>query len=286
MNSNKEWITAEEMEKLTLKAIGSRSMEDIELSQWLAKKNDYLDHELFLSGLSYEVQEKYEEAISSYKKCIESNPQYLTAYQHIGNSYVRLEEHDKAIATYTNIIKTFETWNLATTYYNLGITYLRVGKEKQARYSFHKSIYHDPSYYLPYSELTKLYAKSEEHERNILFVERIHNIFARDADYLNDIIAQLLNLAQQQRQQDKNSNADIYLNLCEKILTDSMEKFPGDANLHYNQACLYSLTNKKSKALDSLKQAIKLKADLTETAKEDADLNNIRDMPAFQKLLE
>ena len=55
--------------------------------------------------------------------------------------------------------------------------------------------------------------------------------------------------------------------------------------LHYNAACIYSLTNRKERALTHLRRAMELAPDnVRGYAENDDDLANIREEPAFKEL--
>ena len=72
-------------------------------------------------------------------------------------------------------------------------------------------------------------------------------------------------------------------------VADRLEtELPEDATwqmLHYNAACIYSLTGRKEKALTHLTKAMELAPDnVRGYAENDDDLANIRDEPKFQEL--
>jgi hypothetical protein len=52
----------------------------------------------------------------------------------------------------------------------------------------------------------------------------------------------------------------------------------------YNLACYYALAGLKDKAIAKLGEAFQIDSSLVEWSKEDADLNSLRDDPAFQAL--
>jgi hypothetical protein len=60
---------------------------------------------------------------------------------------------------------------------------------------------------------------------------------------------------------------------------------PPYAALFYNVACFESLAGRRADALEHLRQALDLSADLRELAKGDSDLDPIRDEPAFKALV-
>ena len=55
--------------------------------------------------------------------------------------------------------------------------------------------------------------------------------------------------------------------------------------LFFNLACCESLTGRTSDALEHLRHAIAMSAEFRENAKDDSDLDPIRDDPAFQQLI-
>jgi len=67
-----------------------------------------------------------------------------------------------------------------------------------------------------------------------------------------------------------------------KIITNE----PDNAAAHYNIACVYSRQNKKNEALEWLKKALDKGYDNWDNLRNDPDLDNIKDEPAYQKLIE
>lgn len=56
------------------------------------------------TGMEFAKQSKYEEAIISYARAIELNPNFAEAYYGRGLAYGRRGDHDKAIADFTTVI--------------------------------------------------------------------------------------------------------------------------------------------------------------------------------------
>jgi hypothetical protein len=54
----------------------------------------------------------------------------------------------------------------------------------------------------------------------------------------------------------------------------------------YNLACFYALRGEPGKAIELLRQALPLRADLVEWSKQDTDLASVRDLPEYQALYE
>ena len=64
-----------------------------------------------------------------------------------------------------------------------------------------------------------------------------------------------------------------------------IEAHPQYALLFYNVACCESLTGRTTDALEHLRKAIELSEQFRDYAKNDSDLDRIRDEPAFRKLV-
>ncbi|HVU76490.1 MAG TPA: hypothetical protein VHC67_02835 [Gaiellaceae bacterium] len=60
---------------------------------------------------------------------------------------------------------------------------------------------------------------------------------------------------------------------------------PPYAVIHFNAACIYSLTGRKDEALTHLARAIELSPETRDLAKEDSDLDAIRGEPRFGELV-
>ena len=60
---------------------------------------------------------------------------------------------------------------------------------------------------------------------------------------------------------------------------------PPYSAIHYNAACIFSLTGRSEEALEHLRRAIELSANARDYAKNDTDLDAIREEPAFKELV-
>jgi tetratricopeptide (TPR) repeat protein len=66
---------------------------------------------------------------------------------------------------------------------------------------------------------------------------------------------------------------------------EAIEAHPSYGLLHYNVACCESLTGQTTEALEHLRKAIDLSEAFRDYAKNDSDLDPIRDEPAFEELV-
>jgi tetratricopeptide (TPR) repeat protein len=70
-----------------------------------------------------------------------------------------------------------------------------------------------------------------------------------------------------------------------KHFSDAVKVDPSDAIARYNLACMFSRLGNPNDALASLQEAFALSPDLISTAQTDPDLNNVRSLSAFEKIV-
>ena len=71
-----------------------------------------------------------------------------------------------------------------------------------------------------------------------------------------------------------------------EILRDGLEQHPEAATLHYNLACLSAVEGRRDEAIRALAEAIRTRPKIAEWAREDDDLESLRDDPAFRELVD
>jgi quercetin dioxygenase-like cupin family protein len=71
-----------------------------------------------------------------------------------------------------------------------------------------------------------------------------------------------------------------------QILSEGLKSYPESASLHYNLACLEALDGRNDAALASLRKAHELRPEVAEWARDDRDLEGLRDDPEFQALVD
>jgi tetratricopeptide (TPR) repeat protein len=71
-----------------------------------------------------------------------------------------------------------------------------------------------------------------------------------------------------------------------EILRDASKIKEDYPIVYYNLSCYYSVKNEKEKAIRWLKKAIELDSRFSKLCREEEDLDNLRDMPEFSRLLE
>lgn len=72
----------------------------------------------------------YSQVLKGYNKCLEIDPAFVFALFNIANVYIKNEEIDKAIDTYTEVIRLDK--DIAEAYFNRGLLYIYTGKKALA----------------------------------------------------------------------------------------------------------------------------------------------------------
>ncbi len=87
--------------------------------------------------------EKYREAILSYQKAIENNPDFPDAHFNLGYLYFRKKAYVLAAEEFETVVKLNPPY-LKDAYFNLGLSYLRSGEKKKALRAFQNTLRLDP----------------------------------------------------------------------------------------------------------------------------------------------
>ncbi len=72
---------------------------------------------------------------------------------------------------------------------------------------------------------------------------------------------------------------------AKKSLEDAIQQKPEYVDPYYNLACLYALKGEVMKSLAQLKRAVSLDESVSEWARKDRDLQNLRGMPGFEEIM-
>jgi tetratricopeptide (TPR) repeat protein len=107
----------------------------------------------------------YRQAIASYDRAIELDPDFAGAYSNRGNAYGALGEHERAIEDYDRAIEIDP--DFAGAYVGRGIAYRNLEQYEQAIASYDRAIEIDPEYALAYNNRGNAYGALGEHERAI-----------------------------------------------------------------------------------------------------------------------
>lgn len=112
-------------------------------------------------GLAYGELKKYVEAMASYDKGIELDPEYLLTYAHRAYALAQLERFEEAIVDLLFITEKEpdDHWN----FYYLGKMYTEVKKDDLAMEAFNKSIELKDDYFFSRVERAFLFRKAKKH---------------------------------------------------------------------------------------------------------------------------
>jgi protein O-mannosyl-transferase len=256
-------------------------------------------------GVTYYHLKEYSKAIMSFQKVIFINPSNPKTYFNLGFIYDDLKEFSKAITYFLKAISINPSNSKA--YYNLGLVYYNSKEYVKAKESYQKALSINPEYSEAYHNLGLVFKDLKEFPKAIECYHKAISINPRDADFYNSLcvilrteikdfqkaievyqngLAQipentdlLSGLAYSQLALQKYSEAE---NTFQKALKIN----PQDNRYYYNFVCLYSIQNQSDKALNWLEQALQKGFDNFEHIKTDTDLDNIRNLPQFKKLIE
>ena len=221
-----------------------------------------------LGLLLHEKLNRREEAEKNYRKAIEINPEYAIAHHNLGNLLRDLNRREEAEKGYRKAIEINP--RLAKPYNNLGILLKATERYEEAEEAYQKAIELNPEYAIAYSNLGNLlsgeklqcYEEAEEAYRKAIE-------FNPESATAYSKLGSLLYILKR----------DVE---GKEIYRKSIELNPDDK---YNHACFESLCGNIDEALALLKVAIEDKGADKGWAKEDPDLENLRDDPRFWEIV-
>ena len=90
---------------------------------------DYID-----DGIRYTEEQKYDKAMASFKKAIESDPANAHAHYTLGGIYTYKDMNQKAMEEYKRTIELDSTYSAA--HYSLGFVYDKMGLKEKAKQEY------------------------------------------------------------------------------------------------------------------------------------------------------
>jgi tetratricopeptide (TPR) repeat protein len=128
----------------------------------------------FRLGMAYEGQGRYREAAAAYGKAVALTPDavidepqdFFSAQYNLANSLALSNQHEAAVATYLKLNDSLPV-PLHTPYYNLGLSYVALGKTQEATEAFRKAIEIKPDYADAHYNLGLLYSRGEQYPRAV-----------------------------------------------------------------------------------------------------------------------
>ena len=95
-----------------------------------------------VQGDSFVKLEQWDEAIAAYSKAIIIDPQYIVAYNNRGFAYAQKGYYDKAITDYTKAIEIDPEY--ARAYNNRGFAYRAIGEKSKSDADFQRAAEYNP----------------------------------------------------------------------------------------------------------------------------------------------
>ena len=119
-------------------------------------------------GILYRENADFENAISSLKKAIESNPKHNMAFYELGVLYGQQKNYDEAIKNYTESLSIKEN---SEAFQNLGVCYLKKGMLKEAYANLVKAMLLNPNKYAIYNSLGAVLERSGNYDSAVQMLE-------------------------------------------------------------------------------------------------------------------
>ena len=139
----------------------------LELCKKKLKQNP-ADSSYYECGVLYRENEKFDEAIKSFKKTIELNPKHSMAFYELGIVYEQQKNYDDAIKNYTESLRLKEN---SEAFQNLGVCYLKKGMFKEAYRNLTKSMLLNPNKCAIYNNLGAVLEKIGNYDNAVQMLE-------------------------------------------------------------------------------------------------------------------
>ena len=279
-------------------------------------------YDLYLRGQDYLyrfTKRNIERAIQLFEKAIELDPRYAAAYAACSNAYGQLywlferDQKHHARAQELSFKALMYDNNLAEAYAAMGMSYFIGGKFEEATASSRKAVELDPEDPIAYWTLGRIHFSSGEFEQAYALYRRVielnpgfltayadlkmtcEQLGRQDGvDFARKTLLDRLPTHLLQNPDDARAHIIHALMLADSNRKDealrecaqAIELSPGDPVMLYNCTCFYSRLGEVESALDAMRQAIAAGYSNIEWAKQDPDLNLLRDNPTFQTLIE
>ena len=161
-----------------LKSVARQSGALLACGRLLEKGNLMLSHE------------KYNQAISFYKKALKINPDYAEGYSNIGAVLARQDKLDEAVLEYKKALEINP--DFAEAKYGMGNILLLQGKDKQAEAYFKKVLEVDPKYAEVYFSLGNIFLKQKNFDKAVKHYAKAIRIESGFAQAYNNLGKALL----------------------------------------------------------------------------------------------
>lgn len=238
-----------------------------------------------------------------FREAVRLRPDFAKAHNNLGNIYAGMTRMDSAVNAYQTALKINPYY--AKALHNLGSAFIRDGAIDEGISYLNKALSIQPYLWEAHFNLGEAYFLNNKTEKAIIHFKKAHNLHPNDPAIMFSTGKALL------RKKDF-INAEKYLLDAARIQPEKPEplfflakaytgqkcfdkalvtyetilsSWPHLASVYYNKACIYSRTGNLEKAILALKTAIDKGYDKWGLIISDPDLDNIRELPEFRKIL-
>ncbi len=143
-----------------------------------SEQDNYVFLYYFNLGLAYKKINKIPAAIGAFLKCVELNPESYSSYKNLGELYAKNNDYEKAKDYYLKAIELSP--DEPVIFYNLGVSFLNTGESDKAWESFQKVISLDPKFTDAYYNLGTLAIGRNKTEKAIAYLEKFLELAPSD----------------------------------------------------------------------------------------------------------
>ena len=224
-------------------------------------------------GYSYQMLRNYDEAKKYFFKAIDLTPNYIMSLANLSDIYYSIAHYDSAIIYMKKLLPLID--NKTPLYNIIGASFLNSRQYDSAAIYFKYVLLKDSSNRDTYINAGHSYFLNEKYSQAIPYYE---NALKMDSAFTN-ATSRLGYCYLTVKKYDE--AIKLYL----KAVAD--DSVINNRSLYfYNIACAKSIQLKKEEALHFLDNALKAGYSDIKHLEEDTDLDNIRSMPAFKKIIE
>jgi len=141
-------------------------------------QESYLFLYYFNLGLAYKKVNRIQEAIESFLKCVELNPESFSSYKNLGELYAKNNDYENAKIYFEKAINLSPDDTVVL--YNLAITYINTGKSDKAWDILQKVISLDPKFADAYYHLGTLSISRNEQDKAVSYLEKFLELTSPD----------------------------------------------------------------------------------------------------------
>lgn len=293
-----------------------KKAEEIYKQSLLKQKNNpniYLTY--YNLGWTLDKQKKLDESLIWYTKTVKVKPDYLNGLNNMGYTYDRLGKQDSAVYWYKQALKINPVFKLSLS--NLAYLYNDMYKYDSSLYYYKLLLPLSPADASVRYEIAQLYYYDANYDSAIVYYEKAIKLNKTKADYQTkagdayfdatatpkyqnspvyyqkaiELYSEALRLDSTQfLAMNRLGVSYIYLGKYTEGIAVFKLALQKDAvyknTYEYNLACIYSLQKEIDNALNYFDKSINSGYRDLAHMSEDTDLDNIRSLPAFKKIIE